>query len=77
MLQITHNSYQLRFELPGGASADLPVASCVLTKTTLPGTADSKPQVVVRPYTPVSPPDAAGYLDLVIKEYDAGDIRGS
>lgn len=70
--QLTHNSYQLRFELPGGASANLPVASCLLTKAALQGPGDEKPKVVVRPYTPVSAPDAAGYLDLVIKAYPTG-----
>jgi len=72
LLQITHNSYHLRFELPGGASANMPVASCLLTKASLRGPADEKPKVVVRPYTPVSAPDAAGHLDLVIKAYPTG-----
>lgn len=72
LLQITHNSYHLRFELPGGASANMPVASCLLTKASLKGPADEKPKVVVRPYTPVSAPDAAGHLDLVIKAYPTG-----
>jgi hypothetical protein len=44
--QLTHNSYQLRFELPGGASASMPVASCLLTKTTMQGPGDDKPKVV-------------------------------
>lgn len=70
--KITHNSYHLRFELPGGASANMPVASCLLTKASLRGPADEKPKVVVRPYTPVSAPDAAGHLDLVIKAYPTG-----
>jgi hypothetical protein len=35
LLQLTHNSYHLRFELPGGASANMPVASCLLTKASL------------------------------------------
>jgi hypothetical protein len=70
--QLTHNSYHLSFELPGGASANMPVASCLLTKALLQGPGDDKPKVVVRPYTPVSKPDAAGHLDLVIKAYPAG-----
>lgn len=31
---------------------------------------DEKPKAVIRPYTPTSPPDAKGYLDLVVKVYD-------
>jgi hypothetical protein len=30
-------------------------------------------QVIIRPYTPVSAPDAAGHLDLVIKAYPTGE----
>lgn len=30
---------------------------------------DDKPKAVVRPYTPTSPPDAKGYMDLVVKVY--------
>eukprot|EP00775_Hariotina_reticulata_P004445 gene4445-4700_t len=72
--KITHNSFSLRFELPGGQTADLPVASCILTKALIQGPGDDKPKVVVRPYTPVSAPDAAGYLDLVIKAYAEGKM---
>lgn len=72
--KLTHNSYHLSFELPGGASANMPVASCLLTKAMLQGPGDDKPKVVVRPYTPVSKPDAAGHLDLVIKAYPAGKM---
>lgn len=38
------------------------------------GPGDDAPKVVVRPYTPVSPPDAPGYLELVIKAYAAGKM---
>jgi cytochrome-b5 reductase len=72
--KLTHNSYHLRFELPGGASANMPVASCLLTKASLQGPGDDKPKVIIRPYTPVSAPDAAGYLDLVIKAYPTGKM---
>lgn len=75
LLQLTHNSYHLRFELPGGVSASMPVASCLLTKALLQGPGDDKPKVIVRPYTPVSAPDAAGHLDLVIKAYPTGDTQ--
>lgn len=72
--KLTHNSYHLRFELPGGATANLPVASCLLTKAALQGPGDDKPKVIIRPYTPVSAPDAAGHLDLVIKSYPTGKM---
>lgn len=47
VLQITHNSYHLRFELPGGAAANMPVASCLLTKALIQGPGDEKPKVKV------------------------------
>ncbi len=31
---------------------------------------DEKPKPIIRPYTPTSPPDAKGYLDLVVKVYE-------
>uniref|UniRef100_A0A383W2U1 NADH-cytochrome b5 reductase n=1 Tax=Tetradesmus obliquus TaxID=3088 RepID=A0A383W2U1_TETOB len=72
--KLTHNSYMLRFELPDGQPANLPVASCILTKASLQGPGDEQPKVVVRPYTPVSAPDAPGHLDLVIKAYAQGKM---
>lgn len=72
--KLTHNSWELRFELPGQAPANLPVASCVLTKAAIQGPGDEQPKVVVRPYTPVSAPDAAGHLDLVVKSYPTGKM---
>jgi hypothetical protein len=30
--KLTHNSFSLKFELPGGAAANMPVASCLVTK---------------------------------------------
>ena len=65
--KLTHNTWRLKFELPPGTSAALPVASCLVTKATLPG--DAKP--TIRPYTPVSAPDGAT-LDLVVKGYPTG-----
>lgn len=51
----------------------MPVASCLLTKALMQAPGDDKPKVIVRPYTPVSAPDAAGHLDLVIKAYPTGE----
>lgn len=71
--RLTHNSYLLRFELPGGNT--LPVASCILAKAALPaGDGSDKPKVVVRPYTPVTSPDDGDHLDLVVKAYTAGKL---
>jgi len=33
---------------------------------------DAKGNTVIRPYTPVSPPDAPGKLELLIKKYETG-----
>jgi cytochrome-b5 reductase len=35
---------------------------------------DAKGKPIVRPYTPVSPPDAPGELALLIKRYDQGKM---
>ncbi|KAF8203895.1 cytochrome-b5 reductase [Pholiota molesta] len=35
---------------------------------------DAKDKPVIRPYTPVSPPDAPGELTLLIKKYDTGNM---
>jgi cytochrome-b5 reductase len=48
------------------------VAPCARASLQSPG--DEKPKVVVRPYTPVSAPDAAGYMDLVVKAYAQGKM---
>eukprot|EP00879_Flechtneria_rotunda_P003837 GHRR01004077.1.p1 GENE.GHRR01004077.1~~GHRR01004077.1.p1 ORF type:complete len:244 (+),score=98.61 GHRR01004077.1:156-887(+) len=72
--KITHNTYFYRFELPDGQAANLPVASCLLTKYNKQIPKDDKPKVIVRPYTPVSPPDAKGHLDLVVKAYPEGNM---
>lgn len=72
--QLTHNTVSLRYELPGGAAVNLPVASCLLTKASMQSPGDDKPKVIIRPYTPVSPPDAPGYLDLAIKVYPEGKM---
>jgi cytochrome-b5 reductase len=60
----------LKFELPSGKEAGLKTASCLVTRAMVPG--ESKP--VIRPYTPTSPADAVGYLELVVKSYEAGKM---
>lgn len=73
--KLTHNSFELKFALPDGQQeAGLPVASCLLVKAPIQGPGDDKPKVIIRPYTPTSPPDAKGYLELVIKAYAEGKM---
>ncbi|GBF97577.1 NADH-cytochrome b5 reductase [Raphidocelis subcapitata] len=73
--QLTHNSFELSFALPEPQQeAGLTVASCLLVKAPLQGPGDDKPKVIIRPYTPTSPPDAKGHLDLVIKAYPDGKM---
>lgn len=69
--QLTHNTHLFRFDIPDNARANLPVASCLLVKgkTTK---EDGTPGVAIRPYTPTSPRDAEGYLELVVKVYEQG-----
>jgi cytochrome-b5 reductase len=49
-------------------------AAAAAARVSMQGPGDDKPKVVVRPYTPVSGPDAAGYLDLVVKAYAQGKM---
>lgn len=49
-------------------------ASCLVTKAMMKEKPeDEKPKAVVRPYTPVSPPDARGYMDLIVKGENTRD----
>jgi cytochrome-b5 reductase len=51
----------------------LPVASCVIVKSSDPeGLRDAKGKPVIRPYTPISRSDAPGELTFLIKKYDNG-----
>jgi cytochrome-b5 reductase len=65
------------FELPDGQASLLPVASCVIVKSSSdhpePLVGDNgKP--VVRPYTPVSPSDHEGEIIFAVKKYDEGKM---
>lgn len=46
--------------MPGNKTAGLTVASCLVTKVMQPDNEGEAPKAVIRPYTPTSPPDAAG-----------------
>ncbi|KAG5354607.1 NADH-cytochrome b5 reductase 2 [Yarrowia sp. B02] len=67
---LSHNTKALVFELPTADSTlGLTTASALLTKYVTP-----KGSNVVRPYTPVSDPDAQGEFELVVKAYPDGKM---
>ncbi|GKU20502.1 unnamed protein product [Fusarium langsethiae] len=60
---------RLRFKLPQEtAITGLPLASALLTLTWPEGSYLPRP----RPYTPISPSDEPGYMDLLVKKYPNG-----
>ncbi|KAI0066710.1 cytochrome-b5 reductase, partial [Artomyces pyxidatus] len=70
-----HNTAKFVFELPNGEASLLPVASCVVVRASDPeALKDAKGRPVVRPYTPISPPDAPGELVFLIKKYETGVV---
>ncbi|KAF8167564.1 cytochrome-b5 reductase [Crassisporium funariophilum] len=70
-----HNSSTFIFELPNDEASLIPVASCLVVKASDPeALLDSKGKPIIRPYTPVSPPDAPGELALLIKRYESGNM---
>jgi cytochrome-b5 reductase len=62
------------FELPNNDAPLIPVASFLLVKASNDGLLNAKGKPIVRPYTPVSPPDAPGELALLVKRYDQGNM---
>lgn len=70
--KLTHDTFLFTFELPNNQLSGLHVASCLVTKAMIAAEGESQPKPVVRPYTPVSPPDARGHLDLAVKVYPKG-----
>lgn len=62
------------FELPNNEASLLPVASCLVVKSSDPEVLkNDKGQPIIRPYTPISPPDHKGELTLLVKKYDSGN----
>lgn len=59
--------YRFAFADPS-QHANLPVASCLLTRVPV-TKKDGTPGFAVRPYTPISAPTSAGFLDLAVKTY--------
>ncbi|CAA7265856.1 unnamed protein product [Cyclocybe aegerita] len=70
-----HNSSSFVFELPNNEASLIPVASCLVVKSSdLEGLVDAKGKPIIRPYTPISPPDAPGELTLLVKRYETGNM---
>jgi len=69
-----HNTSKFTFELPNNDASLLPVASCLVVKASDPeALKDDKGRPIIRPYTPISPPDKKGELTLLVKKYEAGN----
>ncbi|CEI68231.1 unnamed protein product [Fusarium venenatum] len=65
----SHDTKRLRFKLPQEtAITGLPLASALLTLTWPKGSYLPTP----RPYSPISPSDEPGYMDLLVKKYPNG-----
>uniref|UniRef100_A0A2N9I9E2 cytochrome-b5 reductase n=1 Tax=Fagus sylvatica TaxID=28930 RepID=A0A2N9I9E2_FAGSY len=62
------------FSFDPTAKLGLDIASCLLTRAPTGQDAEGKPKYVIRPYTPISDPDAKGYFDLLIKVYPEGKM---
>ncbi|XP_024538192.1 NADH-cytochrome b5 reductase-like protein isoform X1 [Selaginella moellendorffii] len=71
---VTHNTRRYRFALDDDAQLGLNVASCLLTKAAMGTKKDGKPNVIIRPYTPISDPDVRGHFDLLVKTYPEGKM---
>lgn len=71
--RITPNTFTYRFELPDNKPSGIVVSSCLLTKAMIPDE-KGQPKMIIRPYTPTSPTDARGYLDLCVKVYPNGKM---
>jgi len=69
-----HNTSTFIFELPNNEASLLPVASCLVVRSSDPETLkDVKGKPIIRPYTPISPPDEKGELALLVKKYENGN----
>ncbi|KII93272.1 hypothetical protein PLICRDRAFT_171052 [Plicaturopsis crispa FD-325 SS-3] len=68
-----HNTSKFIFELPNGEASLLPVASCLVVRSSDPeALKDDKGKPIIRPYTPISPSDKEGELTLLVKKYVDG-----
>jgi NAD(P)H-flavin reductase len=69
---VNHNTKLFRFSFDPEKNLGLNVASCLLAMADIGTKEDGSPKKVIRPYTPISPPDSKGYFDLMIKVYPQG-----
>jgi cytochrome-b5 reductase len=70
-----HNTSKFIFELPKNEASLLPVASCVVVKSSDPNAlTDGKGKPIIRAYTPVSPSYTKGELTFLIKRYNGGNV---
>ncbi|KAJ1334527.1 hypothetical protein BSLG_007682 [Batrachochytrium salamandrivorans] len=75
VVDVNHNTKILRFALPEEATElGLKTASCFVTKVVHGVKSDGKPNVVIRPYTPIEDPSMGytGTFDLLVKRYPDG-----
>lgn len=73
-IKVSPNTNIYRFTFSDNEKLGLEVASCLLTRAQIDTKADGKPNYVIRPYTPISPPDSQGYFDLMVKIYPQGKM---
>ncbi|XP_058698630.1 NADH-cytochrome b5 reductase-like isoform X3 [Poecile atricapillus] len=64
--QLTEDTYQYKFELPGNSSLQLSLGQHIVLRGVVNGLE------VQRAYTPISPRNAEGYFEVLIKCYEAG-----
>lgn len=68
--QLTADTRRITLKFPAeGDEAGMSTASCVVLKVDV----DGKP--VMKPYTPVSRPQARGSIDLIVKAYKTGAAK--
>ncbi|EPS65850.1 hypothetical protein M569_08927, partial [Genlisea aurea] len=70
----SHNSHLFRFSFDPSVKLGLDVSSCILTRAPVGQDAEGKTKYAIRPYTPISDPEAKGYFDLLIKVYPEGKM---
>lgn len=68
VMNTSHNTKLIRFEIPFGKSLGLPIGRHVSVRAEV----DGKP--VMRAYTPTSRTDQKGYFDLLVKTYEFGKM---
>lgn len=69
-----HNTSEFIFQLKDDEASLLPVAACVVVKSTnLDALKDAEGKPIIRAYTPISESDKAGEISFLIKKYDQGN----